>query len=111
MTVLTPFDERDVTKATIAVTNAGDGLSKSLEIQPQEWHHGDTVHVVLRCQVSKVTFVEDADSADLTRVHTLTAGTSTIVDGKLVAKVLAAQEKAIEAAKGVLQLGDEEDGG
>lgn len=97
---LTPFDDRDVTKATIAVTNAGDGLSKALEVVPQEFHHGDTVHVVLRCTVAKVTFVEDADSGDLTRVHTLKAGTSTIVDGKLVTKVLDQQQKLIDEAKG-----------
>lgn len=109
MTTLTPFDERGVVKATIAVTNAGDGLSKALEVRPQEYHHGDIVHVVLRCTVSKVTFVEDADTDELVRVHTLKAGTSTIVDGKLVSKVLAQQEKEIEAAKGVLQLGDGED--
>lgn len=106
---LTPFDDRDVAAATIAVTNAGDGLSKALEVAPQEFHHGETVHVVLRCVVKKVRFDEDEDSGELTRVHILKAGTSTIVDEKLVKNVLDAQEKAIEAAKGVLQLGDGED--
>lgn len=111
MTVLSPFDDREVTKATIAVTNAGDGLRKALAVSPAEYHHGDTVHVVLRCVVSKVTFVEDNDTGDLTRVQTLKAGTSTIVDGKLVAKVLDAQQKAIDAAKGQgsLDLNGDED--
>lgn len=102
---LKAFDGRQVVATTIAVTQAGDGLSKALAIEPAEYHHGDRVFVVLETEVTKVTFSPSKDDdSHLIRVHTLRAGTSTIVDEDLVRDVLQAQARknreADEAATG-----------
>ena len=98
---LAEFDGRSVVRTTISVTNAGDGLSKALSIDPQEFHHGDVVYVVLECEVSKVTHVPiDKETPDvLIRQHTLRAGTGTIVDGGIVADYIDAQAAEISAAE------------
>lgn len=96
---LQPFDGHDVT-SSIAVPNAGDGLSKALAIDPAEYHHGDKVYVVLETEVTKVQFVPDKDDDEgLTRVHVLRAGTSTIVDHKLVKGVLTKQTEKNQKAE------------
>lgn len=110
MTDLSPYEGRDVAQATIRVTNAGDGLSQALAIKPVEYHHGETVHVVLECEVTNVDYPILKDTDLLARRHTLRAGVSTIVDEKLVKKVLEAQRKAIEEAKGIQELPLDGDG-
>lgn len=106
---LTPFDGKPVLRTTISVTNAGDGLSEAMAIDPRELHHGEVVHVVLECEVAKVRFDPIKDAPDhLTRVHQLRAGTATIVDAAMVQDVLDRQrlaiEKAKEAAAGIARL-------
>lgn len=96
---LHPFDGRDVLATTIAITNAGDGLSKAMKINPTEFHHGDKVYVVLETVVSKVSFSPLADGTqELVRVHTLAAGNATIVDADLVKAHLDQQAERIQAA-------------
>lgn len=112
MADLTPFDGRDVVAARVAVTRAGDGLSKALGVDPAEWHLGDVVTVVLECVVSRVRFEELPESDDLARVHTLRAGTATVVDTAAVHKAIAAQRRRIDEAAGRTPLfGDEGDDG
>lgn len=119
---LSKFDDRDV-RTTIAVTNAGDGLSQAMAVDPREMHHGQEVVLVLRGVVSKVSFApvdpKDEDSA-LIRIHTIKAGDATILDEDGVKKVQKSLDhqadrirKALEAAQGVSRLpgieSDEED--
>lgn len=101
VTVLSPFDGKPVVRSTIAVTNAGDGLSDALGIDPQEFHHGETVYVVLECEVVKVTHTPiDRDTPGiLGRGHTLKAGTGTIVDADLVEAQVRRQAERIDTAK------------
>lgn len=111
---LTPFDGREVLNTTVAIRNAGDGLSKAMEIDPIELHHGDSVYVVLECEVEKLRFDPIKDTQALSRVHMLKAGVATLVDEALVADALDAQRRAIEEAAGVQRLplgepGDTED--
>lgn len=101
---LTPFDGREVATASIAVTNAGDGLSTALSIEPAEYHIGDVVDVLLRCEVSKIGHVEIKDTDLLNRVHTFKAGVGTIVDREFADAAITAQAKKNEEAKGVLSL-------
>lgn len=98
---LSAFDGKPVVRSTIAVTNAGDGLSDALGIDPQEFHHGDRVYVVLECEVSKVSLVPlDKDTPGiLVRQHTLRAGTGTIVDEDLVAEQIRRQAERIDVAR------------
>lgn len=96
---LSTFDGRDVIKATIAVTNAGDGLSDALKVDPQEFSLGDRVYVVLETEVAKIRFEEIKDTDALARVHVLKAGNATIVDGVLVEAQIKEQAERIRLAK------------
>jgi hypothetical protein len=98
------FDGRDVITTSVAITNAGDGLSQALGIDPQIMHIGDTGVVVLEYTVTKIGFIEVKDTDVLNRVHTLRAGTAAIIDRELVAEALDAQALKIERAKGVERL-------
>jgi len=104
------FDGREVIKSTIAVTNAGDGLSKAMSVDPAAMDLGDKVYVVLECEVAKVTFTEVDDTAKLARNHTLKAGDATIVDEDLVRAHIDEQVQRIEEAQGVHRLPLDEDG-
>lgn len=111
MPELTPFEGRDVLRTSIAITRAGDGLSEAMKFEPREFHHGDRVYVVLETTVAKVQHVpydKDDEFGPLVRVHSLTAGTATIVDEELVAAHIAAQAernlKAREEAAGIERL-------
>lgn len=109
-TDLGTFDGRDVISTSVAITNAGDGLSASLNIDPLVMHIGDTGVIVLEYVVTKIGFLEIKDTDVLNRVHTLRAGTATIIDRDVVAEALDAQALKIEKAKGIarLPMGDDE---
>lgn len=98
------FEGRDVIATKIAITNAGDGLSKALAIDPEELLIGDTVFVVLECTVGNISFTQVKDTDSLVRVQKLKAGPATIVDRDLVAAQLAEQATRIEEAAGVHRL-------
>lgn len=108
-TKLTKMDGKDVRSASIAITNAGDGLSDALAVDPQEFHHGEKVYVVLECEVAKVRFDPIKDTQDLRRIHFFRAGNATIVDESIVAEQLEEQARKIEEAAGIrrLELGNE----
>lgn len=114
---LKAFDGQEVRAATIAITNAGDGLSEALKVNPMEMHHGERHYVVLECDVTQVKFVpvdKDDPAGDLIRVHTLKAGMATLVDKSVVDGVLAEQRRKLDEAKGIPQLpftGDDESSG
>jgi hypothetical protein len=94
------FEARRITETRIKVTNAGDGLSQAVEVDPQVLHHGETVHVVLECTVDKVTLEPIKDEpAALARVHVLKAGAATIVPADLVTDLLADQQDRIRRAR------------
>lgn len=97
---LTPFDGHAVVRATLSIANAGDGLSDALAIEPEEFHHGQRVVVVIDGVIDLISHrpVKDAPNL-LTREHRLKAGTSTIVAPELVAEVLEQQAAKIAAAK------------
>lgn len=104
---LTPFEGLDVIGTTIAIRNAGDGLSAAMEVEPTELHHGETVHVVLECLVEKIRHDPvDKSRADgpQIRVHMLKAGRATMIDADTVTAALDAQQAKIDAAKGSPQL-------
>lgn len=96
---LHPFDGRDVLRTTIAVTNAGDGLSEALGVDPREFRHGEKVYVVLETTVNKVRFDPIKDTDCLARVHVLKAGAATIVDEAVVKAQIARQKERIARAK------------
>lgn len=98
------FEGHEVIGSKIAITNAGDGLSKALEADPVELKIGQTVHVVLECVVGKITMQPSKDNPDgLLRVQTLKAGTATLVDADLVAAHLEEQQARIDEFNGTPQ--------
>lgn len=88
---LTPFDGKDVIAVGINVRNAGDGLSDSLNIEPREFHHGDKVYVVMETECVGIGYDPVKNTSALRRVHTLKAGTATIVDEAEVKAMIEAQ--------------------
>lgn len=92
------FEGRRIVKTTIAVTNAGDGLSNAMKIDPQSLHQGDTVYVVLECEVGKIGFDPFADEV-CARVQTLKAGVATIIDRDSVSEAIEAQRTKIREAE------------
>lgn len=106
------FEGRDVIKQTVAVTNAGDGLSEAMKIEPQEMHLGDMVYVVMECEVAKVRFDPVKDTDALARVSILRAGTATIMEPSSVKEAIEAQrernERARDAERGTPRLTDQE---
>jgi len=103
------FEDRTITKTTIAMRNAGDGLSQAMAIDPQLLHQGDTVYVVMECKVGPVSFDPIKDSeTECVRKHVLRAGAATIVDAHLVKAAVEAQTAKIvearEKEKGIQQL-------
>lgn len=112
-TKLSTFDGKQVIKTSIAVTNAGDGLSAALAIEPMEMHHGEKGYLLLEYEVVKVTLRPiSKDTPDLLdREHTLKAGTATIVGADLAESHIRDQAERIESArrrsKGEFNLDDE----
>lgn len=111
---LAPFEGADVISATVRVTNAGDGLSEALGIDPVEYHQGDTVYVLLETAVSRVSYEPvKADSPFLKRVHTLKADTGTIVDAHFAVEAIEMQkainQRARDEAAGQGRLDDDAD--
>lgn len=102
--MLKPFDDRDVLQSTMRVTRAGDGLSEALAIEPDEYHLGERVYVLLECEVAKVGYDEIRDTDALRRVHTLRAGMGQVVAEAAVHKLLEAHRARLDEAKGRAQL-------
>ena len=106
---LTPFEGRDVVQATIKVTNAGDGLSAAMAVEPVEMHLGETRYLLIEAEVARVNYEEVKDAEVLRRVHTLRAGTATLVADEYAVDLIAQQRKAILEANGIHELFDASD--
>ena len=65
------FEGRDIVQTSVAVTNAGDGLSQSISVEPCILHVGDTGAVVLEYEVTKIGFAPIKDTDVLVRTATL----------------------------------------
>jgi len=96
--VLFEYEGHAVTGTTVSIRNTGDGLSNAMKVDPVKLELGETVYVVLECEVEKHRF-EGADFADdLILVNMLKAGDATIVERKIVGKFTDAQAKKIADA-------------
>lgn len=114
MTTLGEFEGSEIVATPIIIRKTGDGLSKSLAIDPVLLHKGDEVYVVMKVKITKITFRENGDDdTKLDRVADGEAVLCTLVEEKAVAKSLAAQAKKLEQAKqlkGQLSMDDDESG-
>lgn len=79
-----------------------------MKTEPVILHAGDTVYVVLECEVGKITHVPVTDGEGWKRIHQLKAGVATIVDETSVKAAIDVQreriERANEAENGVRRL-------
>lgn len=102
---LPAYEGIDVDKATVKITNAGDGLSDALKFEPVALHHGDEVFFVLKGKVVKVTHepegkVElDDDIDELVRVHVVKTFEIAMVDEFDVSELLAKNRERIKKRK------------
>lgn len=98
---LTPFEGKDVVRATMAVVGAGDGLSKAMALDPMEIPEGTSVTIVIRGVVEEVSYKKISKDTPklLGRKHKIVAGTATFLDNALVAKALDEQDEKIRVAK------------
>lgn len=115
---LRDFEGLQVARTSIALTNAGDGLSEAMKVEPAEYHVGDKAFLVIEAECTKVTFLpcdRNEPGHDQNRLHTFRAGTATIADGELIADLVAAQAeknmRAREEEAGIqrLPVGDDSD--
>ncbi len=104
VTGLSTFENHDVLQSTIKVTNAGDGLSEAMSIDPVEIHLGEQRYLLIEAECSKVGYEELKDTGTYRRVQTLKAGTATLVDATFAAKAIQAQRAALDEARGTPQL-------
>jgi hypothetical protein len=98
------FEGDDVLAATVVITRAGDGLSEALDVHPVQLHRGDTVYVVLECEVGEIGFVSIQKTNALARKHKLVTLSATIVDEQIVSEALDRTKLAIEQRKGIRRL-------
>lgn len=110
MADLVPFEGRDVLGTRVAITRAGDGLSKAMEIEPTVLEVGDTVIVVLECTVDSVRHERVKDTDCLIRLHRLRAGVATLLDAPNVRKAIASQRRRLDDAAGRTPLFDDDEG-
>lgn len=100
-----PFGGQEVAAVAVKVTNAGDGLSEAMRVDPVDLRFGQRVYQVIEGFVVKaeVTPENHLDPAGpVVLKYTIKAGTSTLVDEATVReaidltrnRILAAQEAA-----------------
>lgn len=103
----------EVINTSVAVKNAGDGLSKALAAAPMNLESGDRGFIALEYEVGAIHFVPVKDAPGcFTRKADLNAETVTFIDGQAVEDAIERQKIAIEEHQGVHRLpledGDEE---
>lgn len=93
-TNLGEFEGDPVLGTAIDIPNAGGGLHETMKTQPVILHRGQTVKVLLECEVKHVSHPGAKKDDGVIRTHRLSATNATIVDGEVFDKALAAQAEA-----------------
>lgn len=102
---LSAFEGRQVLGVGVEIPGAGGGLRDALTIDPQEFHYGETVFVVIEGKVGKLRFDPIADAGEaVKRVHVLDVQAATIAERETVERLLDEQAQRIEQAKGLQRL-------
>lgn len=112
------LDGEAFTHTTIKLTNAGDGLSDSMKVEPTWLRTGDEVYVIVKAHVSQVSgkpWVGKGGETGLERIVTLKAEAAAISDPDLVRAVITEMQTRLrelrdaEAGQGTLadRMGDQ----
>lgn len=101
--MLGSYQELPVLKTSIKLTKAGDGLSKSLGIDPQLLPIGATGMLLVGYKVESHghKLIKDVDAFEL--IQTLEATTVTIVDDQGSARKIEKQRRKLEEAEALRQ--------
>lgn len=104
-TKLGKHDGKEIIGCAIAVRQAGDGLSKAMQVEPQIIKDGTRVFIVMEGTVHGIDYkdVPNNDRATM-RVHVVKAGTATLVDEEFAREVLDKQAAKIEEYQGINRL-------
>jgi len=98
--ILEDFEGNPVTAVGVEIRNAGGGLSESLGVDPVMLHGGDTVYVVMRCDVTGINHKPiKGDEGNWKRVMVMRATDATIMDSAAVRKALDSQRDRIKREK------------
>lgn len=104
------FEGRPVVAAAVRVTNAGDGLSEALRLDPQDLHHGEEIWLIVKGFVSKVSYdpIPKSEGSLLQRVHTIKASECIMVAPDEVESLLERERERLlklkEEAAGIARL-------
>lgn len=94
-----PIGGKDIARVTMSLTKAGDGLSEALKIDPIFYELDTEVYVVAKCKVGSYKVKPVKDTSYISLEHVLEAQEAFIVEGDLVAEIVAAQAERIRLAK------------
>lgn len=99
------YEGATVVATGVEVTNAGDGLSKAMAVDPVKIGLRERGYIVLEyeCVRHKFEPVKDAPSQRV-RIHVLRAETATFVDDDMVAEAIEKQRIRLEEADGIRRL-------
>lgn len=108
---LRDFEGRHIARATVKITNAGDGLSEALAIQPEEIELDEDRSYVLQGKCVRVSIEVDKNGV-ASRVHTIKTHGISPIDPKIAAKAIGQYrdetERAKAEAQGQMMLGEEQ---
>lgn len=87
------FEGSEVIGARMVIAKAGEGLSNALDMKPVELHTGEEVYVLVKTEVTDVTFKPSKEAPETrVRVHRLLTSEAMIVDAEVGEQLMAAQE-------------------
>lgn len=104
-TVLGEFDGREIIMCSVAIPNASGGLHDALALDPVMLHTGQSVDIVLRCIVGRISHDPILDKGEDTgyynRVASLSAQRGMIIDASVVDAEFVKQRTKLDEARGV----------
>lgn len=92
------FEGKEVLSTGIEIPNAAGGLRAALQIDPQEFHHGERRWVVLEVVTEKIRHDPIGTTPALSRVHIMKADAATFVPREVVQPHLDAQAARLAEA-------------
>lgn len=110
-------DGAQIVDVTIALKNAGDGLSKAMAVEPQVHKKGDRVRIIIDGVVDAIHFTPmllRGGERDYTRTHrhqVIVAEQATFVGAEVGAEIMEAHRAALDKLAGQAQIPEVVDGG
>ena len=93
------FEGQNVLTTSIAIRNAGDGLSKAMAVDPEKLTLGQRLFVIIETEVVDVHHKPVVNTNGLERVHVCRAVSATTTDEDLVRDQLDEQAERIQLAR------------